>query len=43
MIIVGTKKKKPENWFDAFDRLKQLIENTNKRDMVTGKKIIFLG
>ena len=38
----GIEKKKPENWFDAFNRLKQLIENTNKRDMVTGKKIIFL-
>lgn len=38
----STETKKPKNWFEAFNRLKHLIEDTDKKDLVTGKKIIFL-
>ena len=38
----STETKKTKNWFEAFNRLKHLIEDTDKKDLVTGKKIIFL-
>ncbi len=38
-----TEKKIPKDWFEAFRRLRKILEGTNvNRDMVSGRRVVFL-